>query len=48
MVYFRRSHSLYGAAPWLGIPERTAYRWMSRLIIRVAEEMGYLEEDGEE
>ncbi len=48
MVYFRRSHSLYGAAAWLGIPERTAYRWMSRLITRVAEEMGYLGEEGED
>ena len=43
MVYFRRSHTLYGAAAYLGIPERTAHRWVNKIIVRVAQEMGFLE-----
>ena len=42
MVYFRRSHSLYGAAAYLGIPERTAHRWNARMLQYLARELGYL------
>ena len=45
MVYFRRSHSLYGAAAYLGIPERTAHRWNAKILHALAEELGYFDED---
>ena len=48
MVYLRRSHTLYGAAAYLGIPERTAHRWISRMLIQLAEYLGFLDEDKQE
>ncbi len=45
MVYFKRSHSLYGAAAWLEIPERTAHRWNAKMLRRLAEILGYFIEE---
>ena len=47
MVYFRRTHSLYGAAAYLGIPERTAHRWNAKMLHALAEELGYFAEEGQ-
>lgn len=41
MVYFRRSNSLYGAAAYLGLAERTAHRWNAKMLRRLAELLGY-------
>jgi len=42
MVYLRRSHTLFGAAAYLGIPERTAHRWISKILEQLAEELELL------
>lgn len=48
MVYFRRSHSLYGAAAYLGIPERTAHRWNAKMLYALAEELGYFDDSADD
>ncbi|MDO4581787.1 MAG: hypothetical protein Q4B96_04290 [Bacillota bacterium] len=43
LVYFRASHTQYGAAALLGISERTAKRWNDRALRAIAVNMGWLD-----
>ena len=41
MIYWKRSHTIEGAANVLHISPRTAHRWRHAFIYAVAKEMGY-------
>lgn len=43
MVYFKKSHSVDGAALVLHVSERTAHRWNSEFIYILGKRMGFLE-----
>lgn len=42
MLYWRKSHTIDGAAHRLHISNRTAWRWVKRFIYDVAREMGFI------
>lgn len=42
MVFFKRTHKVFGAAREIHISESTAKRWISDFVYIVAREMGYL------
>ena len=42
MVFFKKTHMVYGAADKIHISESTAKRWISEFVYLVAQKMGYL------
>ena len=44
LYYWKRSHTLFGAANAIHVSEKTALRWNRELIMQVAKNFGLLEE----